>query len=135
MEWLPQLMSALIAIESGGDNSKVGDAGEVGILQIREICVRDVNRIYGTKYAWPEAALDEATAMEICRKYLTYYGARVKNCTPEQAARIWNGGPRGWRLKATRGYWKKVYLCLSEGRARRARLGEAIGRSLAATAS
>jgi len=28
--------------------------------------------------------------------------------TDEDRARIWNGGPMGWRNKATIGYWNKV---------------------------
>jgi hypothetical protein len=30
----------------------------------------------------------------------------------EDAARIWNGGPNGWKKKATDSYWQKVARAL-----------------------
>jgi hypothetical protein len=45
--------------------------------------------------------------------YLDYYGdlyVRQTGRTPtdEVYARIWNGGPNGWRKASTRQYWQRV---------------------------
>lgn len=42
-------------------------------LQIRDICVQDVNRIYGTSYTMHDA-YDKAHSEEIAILYLTYWG-------------------------------------------------------------
>ena len=47
----PLLLSALIQIESNGNDHARGRHGELGALQIKPILVRDVNRIMGTHYA------------------------------------------------------------------------------------
>jgi len=81
-------------------------------LQIRDICIQDVNRIYGTSYTMYDA-YDRAKSKEIAILYLTYWGKQYKKETKkdpsyEQFARIWNGGPEGWKKKSTIKYWKKV---------------------------
>ena len=109
VNFLQTLIAALIVVESGGDPNAVGDGGRsVGILQIQEICIQDVNRLYGTDYEWPQDARDPNTSREICRLYLTHYLKHVQNPAPVDAARIWNGGPRGYLKTATIGYWKRV---------------------------
>lgn len=87
-----------------GDNGKA-----LGVLQIRVEVVKDVNRIYKTHYVHSDA-LDPKKSFEICRLYLSYYGrvyAKRTGIQPsyEVLARIWNGGPNGWRVKKTRTYW------------------------------
>jgi hypothetical protein len=42
----------------------------------------------------------------IIRAYWSRYAPR--GATPEQLARIHNGGPRGHLKSATRGYWRKI---------------------------
>ena len=52
----PLLLSALIAVESGGNDQAKGRHGELGPLQIKSIMVRDVNRFARTRLAmtlWP----------------------------------------------------------------------------------
>lgn len=91
-------------------NPPAGDHGKaLGVLQIRVEVVRDVNRIYRTHYVHKDA-LSPKKSFEICRLYLNYYG-RVytkrtgKQPSEEVLARIWNGGPDGWRERRTRTYW------------------------------
>lgn len=108
---LDRLIPALIKVESNGNPRAVGDNGKaLGALQIWSVVVQDVNRAHGTRYTHRDA-LDPAKAEAICRLYLAIY------CTPkrlgrqptmEDAARIWNGGPTGWKKKATVSYWQKV---------------------------
>ncbi|HSG19968.1 MAG TPA: transglycosylase SLT domain-containing protein [Burkholderiaceae bacterium] len=108
---IDRLIPALVQVESAGNPRAVGDGGKaLGALQIWSVVVQDVNRAHGTRYTHRDA-FDPAKAEAICRLYLAIY------CTPkrlgrqptmEDAARIWNGGPTGWKKKATVSYWQKV---------------------------
>ena len=107
------LIPPLIQVESSGDSNAVGDGGKaVGCLQIHKCVVEDVNRIYQTKYTEKDR-LNKAKYMSICRLYLKYYGTRYqlktgKKATMEAIARIWNGGPDGWKKQSTVKYWDKI---------------------------
>ena len=107
------LIPLLIQVESGGRADAVGDGGKaVGVLQIHECVIQDVNRVYQTKYT-PADRLNKAKSMSICRLYLKYYGTRYqlktgKKATLEVLSRCWNGGPDGWKKQSTVKYWNKV---------------------------
>ncbi len=100
----PLLLSALIQIESGGNDLAKGRHGELGALQIKPILVRDVNRIMGTSYAHQQVTNRE-TATFIANAYLSHYG---KNLSDESLARLWQGGPKGLRKPSTRAYGRRV---------------------------
>lgn len=112
-----KLIDALIVVESGGRSDLVGSLGEVGVLQILQPCIDDVNRVYGTDYTLDDAK-DETTAREICRNYLNYWGKHYKKKTgleptDEILSKIWNGGPNGWKKRGraalnVANYWRKV---------------------------
>lgn len=106
----PLLLSALIAIESNGNDQARGRHGELGALQIKPILVRDVNRIMGTSYAHQQVT-NRATATFIAQSYLAHYG---KNLSDESLARLWQGGPKGLRKASTRAYAKRVMRELSK---------------------
>ena len=114
-----KLIPALIAVESGGDAQCVGDGGDaLGVLQIRQICVDDINRILGGHWYTHHDAIDPDVSKQICIRYLIHYGAAYEvetygPATAEVLARIWNGGPRGWAKQSTEKYWKKVEVQLS----------------------
>jgi len=111
---IDKLIPALIQVESGGNPNAVGDNGEaVGILQIHKCVVDDVDSwhrpsMYGEGSRWsPESSIS------ICIEYLSYYKHKyevktLKPATFEVLARIWNGGPNGWKKKSTKSYWLKV---------------------------
>lgn len=103
---LTNLITALIAVESSGNDQAVGDNGRaLGPLQIHKAVVLDVNRLTGSRHRW-EDMTNRALARKVCQAYLERYG---KGCTTEQLARKWNGGgPSGDRKPATLGYWRKV---------------------------
>ena len=102
---LTNLITALIAVESSGNDMAIGDNGRaVGPLQIHRGVVLDVNRITGSHYKHSEMT-NRVAARAVCEAYLKAYG---KGKTTEQQARIWNGGPTGDRKTATEGYWRKV---------------------------
>lgn len=102
---LTNLISALIAVESSGNDLAIGDNGRaLGPLQIHRGVVLDVNRITGSNYRW-ESMTNRAQARAVCEAYLKHWG---KGCTTEQLARKWNGGPTGDKKAVTLGYWRRV---------------------------
>jgi hypothetical protein len=112
---LDRLIPALERVESGGDPKAIGDGGKaLGILQIWEVVIIDVNRAKGTSYTH-EDAFDPEKARAICRAYLSIYCTERRlgrKPTMEDAARIWNGGPNGFKKAATVKYWHKVKAAL-----------------------
>jgi soluble lytic murein transglycosylase-like protein len=109
MTTLSNLITALIAVESSGNDLAIGDNGRaVGPLQIHRGVVLDVNRITGSNYRHQDMT-NRAAARAVCQAYLTHYG---RGATTEQLARRWNGGPTGDRKSATMAYWAKVKKAL-----------------------
>ena len=106
MTTLSNLISAMIIVESSGNDLAIGDNGRaVGPLQIHRGVVLDVNRFTGSNYRW-ESMTNRAQARAVCEAYLKHWG---KGCTTEQLARKWNGGgPSGDKKKATEAYWLRV---------------------------
>ena len=100
----PLLLSALIQIESGGNDHAKGRHGELGALQIKPIMVRDVNRIMGTSYTHAQVT-NRAISPFIAESYFAHYG---KNLSNESLARLWQGGPKGLRRSFTRAYGRRV---------------------------
>ena len=105
----PLLLSALIQIESNGNDQAKGRHGELGALQIKPILVRDVNRLMGTHYTHAQVT-NRATATFIANAYLSHYG---RNLSDESLARLWQGGPKGLRKPSTRAYGRRVMRELS----------------------
>jgi len=102
---MSNLITALIAVESGGNDMAIGDNGKaIGALQIHKAVVIDVNRITGSHYRHQDMT-NRAQARAVCEAYLKAYG---KGATTEQLARRWNGGPTGDKKQATEAYWNKV---------------------------
>jgi hypothetical protein len=105
----PLLLSALIQIESHGNDHAKGRHGELGALQIKPILVRDVNRIMGTSYAHAQVT-NRAVATFIAHAYLAHYG---RNLSDESLARIWQGGPKAIKRSSSRAYGRRVMRKLS----------------------
>ena len=125
MNWLPQVVAALVAIESGAPGGNDGGAAH-GCLQIHADVIRDVNRFYRTSFTL-EDTREIKHARLICQLYLQHWtriarakinrhnramskaGLETNAITDaELAARIWNGGPDGWRKAATADYGQRV---------------------------
>jgi hypothetical protein len=100
----PLLLSALIAVESNGNDQARGKHGELGALQIKSIMVRDVNRIMGTHYAHAQVT-NRAVSIFIAESYFSHYG---RNLSDESLARIWQSGPKGLRRSSSRAYGRRV---------------------------
>ena len=105
----PLLLSALIQIESHGNDHARGRHGELGALQIKPILVRDANRIMGTSYAHAQVT-NRAVATFIAHAYLSHYG---RNLSDESLARIWQGGPTAISRSSSRAYGRRVMRKLS----------------------
>lgn len=104
------LIPFLITVESHGDPNAIGRNGELGILQINQGVIDDVNHFCGGNYIHHNA-FTPALATEICSLYLLHWGRPSKlkrKVTFQDLARIWNGGPRGYRRSGSLKYWYKV---------------------------
>lgn len=108
------LVSALILVESRGNDSAIGDrhivGGEaVGALQIRPIMVREVNRILKIQKSDKRFKLkdrfDRDKTLEMFYIWKNYHH---KDSDFEKIARNWNGGPKGYNNPRTEKYWAKV---------------------------
>lgn len=100
---------AMIWVESRGDPEAVGDGGRsIGPLQISRPYWADACRILGVK--WPyEKAKDPVYAITALYHYSRHYcRAAGIEWTPENIARIHNGGPDGWVQVCTEPYWRTV---------------------------
>ena len=116
-----RLWSAIVTVESGGNAQAYSPGGAVGIAQIRQVCLADCNRIARQKgldlrFA-PADRFDPDKARQMWDLYLSYYGEQYERetgqpPTDEVYARIWNGGPSGWRKDSTLEYWGRVQAFL-----------------------
>jgi hypothetical protein len=100
----PLLLSALIQIESGGNDLAKGRHGELGAIQIKPIMVRDCNRFARTSYTHQQVT-NRQVSIDIATRYLAHYG---RNLSDESLARIWQGGPKGAKKSSTRAYGRRV---------------------------
>lgn len=107
------LIEALIQVESRGKENAIGDKHlgkpSVGVLQIRPIMVKEVNRILkkqGKKLRYIlKDRFSKEKSIEMFKVWKSYYH---KSSSFEKIARCWNGGSRGHKSKSTLRYWKKV---------------------------
>jgi hypothetical protein len=107
---LSAIIAILVSIESNGNDLAIGDGGAArGPLQIHKSVVEDVNRISGKHYQWRRMT-NRAEATQVATIYLSHYATEARlghKPTGEDVARIWNGGPNGYRRAATDGYARK----------------------------
>ena len=105
------LAAAMILVESGGNDHAVGDGGRaIGPLQIHREILLDVNRRFGTRFTHG-GMTNRTNALAVLDRYLWLYAQPSRLGRPvsnEDRARIWNGGPDGWRKTATEAYAKRV---------------------------
>jgi hypothetical protein len=112
------LWQAIVAVESRGDvNAYNAHDGATGMAQIRSVCLEDANRIARLRGMDARFTADDRNSPHVARRiwnlYLDFYGKQYeketgRKPTDEVFARIWNGGPSGWRKGATLSYWGRV---------------------------
>jgi len=105
-------INALNMVESSGKRTNVppGDGGAaIGSFQIHRACWQDAvqhDPSIGGKYS---DCNNYDYSVKIVRAYLHRYGAKfIKTDNWEALARIWNGGPAGYKRTATLSYWRRV---------------------------
>ena len=113
------LIEALIQVESRGNDSAIGDRhlGEpsVGVLQLRPIMVREVNRILKKQKSKKRYKLkDRFSRSKSIEMFMVWKNYHHPEGGFETIARNWNGGPRGYKNKRTQHYWAKVQIELSK---------------------
>ena len=111
--YLREIIDTLKTLETNNNPSAIGDNGRAyGVLQIHKICVKDVNRAYGTKFSHKDAFIPYK-AENIALLYLKL-GVKVfkrkynRLPTDEELIRMYNGGIySGYKKRATRTYYNR----------------------------
>jgi len=107
------LLQSIIKVESNGDSLAVGDTHmstpSIGLLQIRRVMVREVNRILkkqgiDKRYLYK----DRWSATKSIEMYYIWKDYHHKQSSNEVIARNWNGGTYGFKKRTTQKYWTKV---------------------------
>lgn len=75
------LLNKVAWVESRNNPKAVGKLGEIGMFQLRPIAIREVNRVYGTKYHIRDAR-KMVESREIARLYLLICESRCRVKTP-----------------------------------------------------
>lgn len=115
------LLPILAHVESGHNPHAIGDGGDaIGIYQIHREYWRDGCHIMGVNWPYSEAR-NPAKAARVVSAYLGHYGALYERQTGRRATlevlcRIHNGGPDGWKKRATLTYWGKCRAAPIQGR-------------------
>ena len=106
-----KLIYAICKVESNNGMYVVGDNGKaIGCLQIWKTVVDDVNKYSKIKYTYADR-YDKVKSYEIFKLYIGHYATEKRlgrKPTNEDMARIWNGGPNGYKKTSTIKYWNKV---------------------------
>lgn len=112
---LSDLIEAMIFVECSDDYHKIGDTTlndkAYGPLQIRQPFVDDVNRWCGTHYRAEDMLGNRVLSVWVFHQVVDHYASEERLGrvpTFEDYARIWNGGPDGYRKSSTNAYWAKV---------------------------
>ena len=105
---IDKLIKAIHQVETGGRlGPTLGDGGRaLGPLQIHRVAWIDARQPGSYEHC---ADLDYSAA--VFRAYIARYAVQRRighAVTAEDIARIWNGGPNGYRKSSTLKYWKKV---------------------------
>jgi hypothetical protein len=110
---LTNLITALIIVESSGNDQAIGDNGRaVGPLQIHRAVVLDVNRITGSNYRHQDMT-NRVAARAVCEAYLKHYVTEKRigrKPTVADFAKVWNSGPEGFKKTCSDKYAAKVQL-------------------------
>ena len=110
-----KLLNAIEMVESGGRGEATpdGDNGRaIGIFQIHEVYWKDAvahDKTLGGTY---QDCRKAAYARRVVLAYWDRYAPQ--DASYEVLARIHNGGPKGYKKKATLSYWKKVQKHLTQ---------------------
>ncbi len=107
-----RFLASLAFVESGGEkdpNHCVGDGGRsLGKYQISKECFSDAVTFDKTIKDKYEYCTNPEVSERVVKAYLTRYAKEFITKNDYQAvARIWNGGPKGYKKQSTVLYGKK----------------------------
>ena len=107
-----QVLQAILEVESfdGKYTYNRNEPLAVGPLQMFPAYVRDVNRIYGTRYKLSDRK-NKDKAVALFWLYQQYYNPSLD---PEKMIRIHCGGPDGWKEDCTLDYLELVKKALKD---------------------
>jgi len=104
------IINAIMRVESNFNKLAFNvDENAAGVLQIRPVMVRAINRIVGYEKFTLEDRWNIGKSKEMFIIFQDYFNPLWD---AEVAARIWNGGEKGMAKTATKKYWEKVYNIL-----------------------
>lgn len=106
------LIAAIEQVESGGDIHAIGDGGRaLGCMQIWDVCFDDVKHYPELRGYQYQDVTKRHVAHLVFHAYMRRYATAHRlghEPTDEDRARIWNGGPNGYKKQSTQKYWEKV---------------------------
>lgn len=111
---ISDLVNALILVESNNREKIIGDKhlGEnyaAGVLQIRPVMLKEVNRILKIQGKTKRYQLkDRFNRQKSIEMFHIWRNFHHKNDNFEKIVRNWNGGPRGYLIKSTQHHWIKT---------------------------
>jgi len=106
-----KIIIAIVNYESSGNTNAVNHReNAVGILQIRPIMVKEVNRLSDIKFTLRDR-YDSIKSVKMFKIYQKHFNPKWNF---ERACRLWNGGRSGMRKQATIKYYKKVVMKYKE---------------------
>tara|TARA_R110000824_G_scaffold324316_1_gene511246 strand:+ start:226 stop:684 length:459 start_codon:yes stop_codon:yes gene_type:complete len=113
-----QLLNALIKVESNGNDKAIGDKGKaIGCLQIHRVYWVDAVERSGLGGNYVDCMRRDYSKC-VVRAYMNRHGGlwwkTMDGFNAKKIARIHNGGPKGYKKKATISYWKKVRKVLAK---------------------
>lgn len=111
------LYSSIVWVESKGNANAKSKDGSVGIIQIKPVMVREINRICKIRNLGKKFTLNDRNnprkSAEMFWIYQEFYNPNINldSLSKEDMAvlaRKWNGGPNGHLKRTTRKYWTRV---------------------------
>ena len=106
-------LQAIIWVETSGGNSRYnpGETESVGLLQIRPIMIKEVNRILGYNKYQLSDRLSDKKSIEIFTIYQQKFNPEMNF---EKMCRLWNGGRSGMQKTSTLKYYNNALKYLHE---------------------
>ena len=113
------LFLSAIAVRESRSSTDIGKHQEHGRYQVRQCVLDDVEKYYHVRFSLAEME-DDKKAAAVCRLYLTHWGDHYTRLTGNPVtvyvlARVWNGGPDGWKKHETVPYGQAVNWSYRKG--------------------
>jgi len=111
----PKQVANIMCAEYDGEKLQgdlhLGADRSYGVLQIRQPCVLDVNKTYGTRISSTDCEHDVELSVLVMHAYINRYvdsGILPKNPTFRDMALFHTSGPTGYKNNAKLWYWDRV---------------------------